>query len=968
MTADVIIPRKLIEVSLPLNAINSEAALRKRKAPAGYPTSIHKWWAQRPIAATRAVIFAQMVNDPSWRWDLEHPGESAPSHLRATWARSRRRLFQILEKLVRWENSLDSSLLQSEIAEIRKSWRETCEANQSHPNAHELFNPDRLPVLHDPFAGGGSIPLEAQRLGFEVSAADLNPVAVLINKAMVEIPGRFSGNAPINAAAKTGELMEPRWHGAAGLVNDLLYYGGQLREEAERRIGHLFPKFEITDEVISRDPRFKALRGQRLTVVAWIWTRTIKSPDPAYRTVDVPLASTFVLSNQPGREAYVEPVVDDKGYRFTVRFGKPGSDAKQGTKLRRGASFRCLMSKAAIEPKHIYSEAKKGRMGARLMAIVVESPMGRTYVAPTNEQELAAANAVPAWKPDLAMPDNPRWFSPPLYGLPSFGDLFTPRQLVCLNTLTELIEEFQGRINKDAIAAGLAMDSPGLNDGGSGALAYAEALSVYLAFVMSRVLHYGSTACTWLPKDNAIARTFTKQAIQMTWDFAEGNLFGKSSTEWSQCCKVIAQAIEFLPSNSTATVSQEDAATDVRLLRHAIISTDPPYYDNVGYADLSDFFYVWLRRCMRKIYPGLFATVAVPKSQELVAIPYRHGGKTAAEDFFLDGMTKAMTHIAQCSHPGAPVTIYYAFKQSETDTDSGTSSTGWETFLGAVTQAGFAITGTWPLRTEGDNRQVGLGTNALASSVLLVCRRRPSTARAVGRREFTTELRQTLPRALEEMTVGDDENRSPVAPVDLSQAIIGPGMAVFSKYAAVQEADGSPMTVTTALRLINRYLADDDFDADTQFCIAWFEEHGWDAGPFGSADILARAKGTSVDGVRDAGVVHSSGGSVRLTKWADYPSDWDPSSDTRQPVWEVLHHLIRTYRTGGETAAALLLALVQRGAGQARQLAYRLYTLCERAGWTEDARAYNELITGWDAIEAAATAASADEQQTLFNG
>jgi putative DNA methylase len=367
--------------------------------------------------------------------------------------------------------------------------------------------------------------------------------------------------------------------------------------------------------------------------------------------------------------------------------------------------------------------------------------------------------------------------------------------------------------------------------------------------------------------------------------------------------------------------------------------------------------------------PGLFSTMAVPKAEELVATAHRHGGREKAEDFFLNGMTKAMTSISAQAHPEGPLTIYYAFKQSDTDTDSGTSSTGWETFLDAVLRSGLQLSGTWPMRTERESRSIGIGTNSLASCIVLVCRKRPADAPSISRREFIRELNGVLPEALDEMTKGSGDERSPVAPVDLSQAIIGPGMAVFSKYAAVLEADGSPMSVRTALQLINRFLAEDDFDADTQFCLHWFEQHGWTEGVFGTADTLARGKGTSVDGIKEAGVIQSGGGKVRLLKWAEYPTDWDPRTDTRTPVWEALHHLIRALKQRGESASGALLAALGGKAEAVRQLAYRLYTLCERQGRAEDARAYNELITSWTGIETAANKApkQPDSQGRLFD-
>lgn len=807
--------------------------------------------------------------------------------------------------------------------------------------------------MHDPFSGSGAIPLEAQRLGLEPHASDLNPVAVLINKATIEIPQRFSGCAPVGPIVRNRRLLDLEWTGAMGLAEDVRRYGDWMREEAEKRFGHLYPQVEVTKAMVKERPDLEKYQGQKLTIIASLWARTVKSPAPAFAHVDVPLASTFVLSSKEGKQSYVEAVTKKDSYRFIVKTGKPPKGAEEGTKLGRGANFRCVVSSSTIEPEYIYREANAGRMGTRLMAVVAEGTKSRVYLSPTDGLEQIAREAKPSWSPELAMPENPRWFSPPLYGLKTYGDLFTARQLVSLTTLSELVREVRGRVLKDARAAGMSDDERSLESGGAGAAAYADAIATYLAFALDRHIDYGSTLATWRHKDSAMRASLSMQAIPMTWDFAEASPLASSSAGWTDAVEVVARTFEFLVGTESPGFAQMRNATESLTVRAShIISTDPPYYDNVGYADLSDFFYVWLRRSLRDVWPSLLATVAVPKSEELIASPYRHGSKDAAESFFLSGMTDAMRKLARHSHPCVPLTIYYAFKQSETNA-SGTTSSGWETFLGAVLGAGLSVTGTWPMKTEGDNRRIGVGTNALASSIILVCRPRSENAPSISRREFIRELNRVLPIALDEMTKGVGEDQSPVAPVDLSQAIIGPGMAVFSKYSAVLEADGNPMSVKSALQLINRFLAESDFDEDTQFCLAWFEQNRWEAGPYGDADVLARAKATSVSGVVDAGVVMSKGGKVRLLKPAEYPAEWDPKTDKRLPVWEALHQLIFNFKTHGESGAARVLAAVADRAEPIRQLAYRLYTLCERQRLSEDARGYNELITSWVAIETA---------------
>lgn len=953
-------PKKLIEVALPLDKINVAAA-REKSIRHGHPSTLHLWWARRPLAAARAVIFAQMVNDPGYQ-----TGDGFKYGMNKEKAAIERdRLFKIIEDLVLWENTNNETVLAKARKEIWRSWRETCELNKNHPQAAELFNPDKLPAFHDPFAGGGALPLEAQRLGLEAYASDLNPVAVTINKAMIEIPPKFSGRAPVGPRLKgdSQSSLHEGWTGAKGLAEDVRRYGAWMRDEAQKRIGHLYPKIEVTAAMAAERPDLKPLIGHKLTVIAWLWARTMKSPNPAFSHAEVPLVSTFMLSSKAGKETYVEPVVTGDSYKFTVKIGVPPESAKGGTKLARGANFRCLLSDSPIEPSYIKSEGRAGKMGARLMAIVAEGERGRVYLPPTIEHEAIARSAQPSWRPETPLPDDPRNFWTIPYGLTKFGDLFTTRQLVALTAFSDLVDEAIAKARQDALTAGISDDGKGLDDGGDGATAYAQAVGIYLALATDKTSDYNSALVVWSPTRDQAKTTFARQSLPMVWDFAEVNSFAQAAGD---ICVSIEGICRSMPTavRTPGVAFQEDAQRQ-HVSSGKVVSTDPPYYDNIGYADLSDFFYVWLRKSLKPILPGLYATLAVPKAEELVATPYRHGSKDKAEAFFLDGMTQAMHKLAEQAHPAFPVTIYYAFKQAETKGEAGTSSTGWETFLNAVLKAGFAITGTWPMRTERDARSIGIGTNALASSIVLVCRKRPADAPTVSRREFLREINAVLPEALDEMTQGGVN--SPVQPVDLSQAIIGPGMGIFSQYAAVLEADGTPMRVKTALQLINRFLAEDDFEHDTQFCLLWFEKQGWAVGQYGEADVLARAKGTSVAGLVEAGVAESGGGDLRLLKWSELPRDWSPETDTRIPIWEALHHLIRALNQGGEADAGLLLARMAEKAEPIRALAYRLHTLCERKGWSEDARAYNELVAAWTGIETAASDTGHGKQKSLFD-
>lgn len=931
--------KKLIEVALPLEAINKAAAYEKMPGIGPHPRGLHLWWARRPLAAARAVIFAQMVDDPSG-----HP-ERFPTE--AAQERERQRLFRLIEELVKWENTTNETVLQQARDEIWQSWRLTCAENRDHPRAAELFDPNKLPAFHDPFAGGGSLPLEAQRLGLESYASDLNPVAVLINKAMIEIPPKFAGRAPVNPESRRKLGASGSWRGAQGLAEDVRYYGKWMRDEAEKRIGHLYPKIEITAEMAKERPDLKKYVGRKLTVIAWLWARTVKSPNPAFSHVDVPLASTFMLSTKAGKEAYVEPVIDGDGYRFTVKVGKPKNAevAKGGTKLAR-ANFACLMSGAPMSGDYIKTEGKAGRMGARLMAIVAEGERSRIYLSPTLDMEAVAREAKPEWKPEGDIPTRMTGGNCTPYGLNTWGDLFTPRQLVALTTFSDLVQEARERVKRDALASGMPDDDKSLRDGGTGAMAYADAVGVYLAFALDRCADFSNSCTRWVSGNQKVMNLFGKQAIAMTWDFPEAAILHQTVGGFVPAAEFIADCIIKLPQYGYGESSQKDAIVQI-VSADKLVSTDPPYYDNIGYADLSDFFYIWLRRALKLVFPNLFATLAVPKAEELVATPYRHGSREKAEAFFLNGMTQAMRRLAAQAHPAFPVTIYYAFKQSESESDGGTASTGWETFLGAVNHAGFAVSGTWPLRSEQEYRMIGMGSNALASSIVLVCRHRPHDASITTRRDFLKVLKRELPAALKTLQHGN------IAPVDMAQATIGPGMAIFTRYAQVLESDDRPMTVRTALQLINQALDDylseqeGEYDPDTRFAITWFETHGMDEGPYGVAETLATARGVAVSGVQEAGILIAKGGKVRLLRREELPADWNPATDARPTVWEAAQHLIRTMQTQGEVAAGALLPQLGTLADTARDLAYRLYGICERKKWAEEALAYNALVIAW---------------------
>ena len=929
-------PKKLIEVALPLDEINAEAA-REKSIRHGPPSTLHLWWARRPLAAARAVIFAQMVNDPGGQrgWSKGLTKEQAGA--------KREYLFNIIRDLVKWENSNNEDVLRRAREAIWESWRETCAMNKGQPG----FDPEKLPAFHDPFAGGGALPLEAQRLGLESYASDLNPVAVMINKAMIEIPPKFAGRKPVgpvvfNAETQSRrELFEEEWPGATGLAEDVRRYGYWMREEAKKRIGHLYPQVEVTKEMAKNRPDLKQYVGKKLTVIAWLWARTVKSPNPAFSDVDVPLVSSFILSSKKGKEAYVEPIVEGDKWHFEVRVGTPPKGAEKGTKGEgRTANFNCLLSNAVIEGDYIKSEGQKGRLGQRLMAIVCAGVRSRIYLPAINEHTTIAQSAKPTWRPEGAVPRHLTGGTCVPYGLDRWFKLFTDRQLVALNTFSDLVQEARKKVIADC-----------------GDEEYANAIAVYLAFAVDRGADAWSTIASWTPPRETLRTTFGRQAIPMMWDFAEANPLSDQTGSFLGCFEWITDVIHYFPNAGKGICLQADAQTQF-VTDGKVVSTDPPYYDNIAYADLSDFFYVWMRHGLQRLYPEVFATMTVPKAEELVATPYRHGDKDTAEKFFLDGMTEVMRNLVRQSHSAFPVSIYYAFKQGET-TDVGTCNTGWETFLEAVIRAGFAITGTWPMRTERQGRTIGIGTNALASSIVLVCRKRAEDAETVSRTQFNRELRNVMFDALEEMTNAEG-TQSTIAAVDLAQAAIGPGMEVYSKYAAVLKSDGSKLSVHEAMieinREIERYLHPDgqSYDPSTNFFVTWFEQHGYGEGAYGEADVLARAKGTSVDYVVASEVAESKGGRMRILHYSEYPDDkgYDPREDGNLPLWEACHRVIRELEKRNRRAAAELLSKMPNMASDIRQLAYYLFTYCEKHGDAANARAYNALITSWSDIMA----------------
>lgn len=943
-----ILRKKLIEVSIPLETINKFAVIEKNNPfLKGHPRTLHQWWARRPHGAARALIFAQMVDDPSSHPEL-FPTKEAQDLERI-------RLFKIIEELSVWENSSKKSLFDRAYREIQRSWELTCKENEGSLEKSRLFDNKFLPNFYDPFCGGGSLPLEAQRLGLKSFASDLNPIPVLINKALIEIPPKFKNQDSVNPESQNQKKqMDKSWQGAQGLADDIRYYGKWINQKAKEAIGSLYPEVEITDEMIEGQPDLKYLLGKKINVIAWLWARTVKSSNPAFSNIEVPLASTFVLSEKKGNETYVVPIINSKGYKFSVQ-SKNLDDfkkAKSGTKIGRGANFICVMSNSPMESSYVRNEFQNNKSKVKMIALVAEGEKtGRIFLTPTVEIEKIALTIEPDWLPEQEMNQNSsNLVSGRGYGVSHWHQIFTPRQIVTLTTFANLIEKLKNQIRLDAINAGHKDDQIGLEHNGRGALAYAESICLVVALSIDKLADYSNTVCSWNQKNQNITHLFSKQAIPMAWDYVE-NAALNSGFSIENITESIAKSFESLPANIEGKAFQQDCSLIEPSERMAVISTDPPYYDNIAYADLSDFFYIWLRKSLKPIFPNLFSTLAVPKMEELTAMSYRHGGQREAEEFFLTGMTKALTKISECSHPAFPVTIYYAFKQSEHNEKNGVSNTGWVTFLNAIIKSGFLISGTWPIRTERIERSVGIGNNALASSIVLVCRKRSQDNLVISRREFISELKTELTKDLIYLQQGN------IAPVDLAQAALGPGMAIFTRYTKIIDASGEPILTKDAIVLINQVLdetfaeAESNFDSDTRWAITWFDQFAFDDGEFGIAEQLSKSKNTSVSGLEQAGILAQGNGKVRLLKFDELLEDWDPDTDKRLTIWETLHYLIRLIEASGEAGAAKLYTQLGDKAEGARELAYRLYAICEKRKRAAEAQFYNSIVQSWPEIQ-----------------
>jgi len=945
---------KLIEVALPLPEINDASAYDKMPGIGPHPKGIHHWWARLPLPTARAILFASVVDDPSAHPE-KFPTEEAQNA-------ERERLFEIIRRMMQKQLHRHPEVY----AEARAEMLKHCEG--------------RLPTFLDPFAGGGSIPLEAARLGFEAHAGDLNPVAVLLNKCNLELVPSWANRPPVNPEDRKKIGGTDPWRGATGLAADVRYYGRVILEKAREKIGHLYPPVKVTEEMAKDRPDLKPYVGKELPVIAWIWARTVASPNPAARGAHVPLLSTFWLSSKKGSEAWLEPIVDRTTgtWRFAVRTGPPEDRevVKAGTKSGTGG-FRCLVSDSPIPFDYIRAEGEQGRLGCVMVAAVAQLPRGRTYLARTDEQAKAAEAASPSNFPDSDLPPEALGFRIQNYGIRKHWQMFTSRQLTAMLTLSDLAKAIREDVRRDAGAAGFSDEE---------AEAYAATVVTFFALALNRCADFNCAFSTWKPSGQQQMHLFGRQAIPMVWDFAEANLLGDRAICWQNAVDITADALETIIADVVPAghARQIDAASSWDGLKEVLVSTDPPYYDNIGYAALSDFFYVWLRRTVGDLYPDLFQTILVPKEPELVAAPERFGGEQQkAKEHFESGFRKAFAALREKMDARFPLTVYYAFKQEDEESggDEGEAAagggasvdrtTGWETMLEALIGTGFQITATWPVRASQAWRMRAMGSNALASYIVLACRPLPEDAPQTDRRSFVAELKRELPAALRRLRQGN------IAPVDFAQAAIGPGMAIYSRYCRILESSGKPMTVRTALALINQTLTEvlseqeDEFDAETRWAIAWFEQYGFEEGDFGEAELLSKAKVTSVAGLQQAGLVYSRGGKVRLLRPEELPKEWDPAADKRLTVWEMTHHLLRVYyyEKAGDLATAELLRKLGSQGELARDLAYRLFSLSEKKNRSQEAQAYNALVLGWPEISYLARSSGQSEitQTRMFD-
>ncbi len=913
--------KKLIEVSLPLEAINRESA-KDASLTHGHPSTLHRYWARRPLATCRAIIFASLVDDPGSCED-EFPTESDQGA-------ERNRLHGLLRQLVVWKNSNDENILAAARYEIARSIaRHRGETAPATSDAVLRYLSEHCPAVYDPFCGGGSIPLEAQRLGLRARGSDLNPLPVLITKAMVELPHPFRDLPPVNLNVQPSSriVKEGRWRGTAGLANDVRYYGAWVREEAHKRIGHLYPDVQLRD-------------GKKATVAAWLWARTVPCINPACG-LQMPLLKTFQLCRKKGNEHWVKPVVDRESNQISWQVQRHTEGVpKRGTVNRTGA--HCVACGSAVKLDYVREQASAGKMGETLTAVVAEGKT-KLFISPTDSDIQAAFKATASWRPRGKLPHHAANLRVQGYGITDWHQLFTERQLTALTTFSNLLSEARNRVIQD----GAGTD-------------YADALCTYLALAVGRAADGHSSFTFWYNTNERVVGVFASQFIPMRWNFPEANPFSDARQNWMSQVKLVAKAVENLP--ALANISEAYQA-DATTTRHAddgpVIVTDPPYYDNIGYADLSDFFYVWLRPVLRDTYPALFSGIVTPKDEEMIV------NKNRFEDShtrFEALMAKALLRIRRNCTDEFPSSIFYAYKQQEEARD-GKTSTGWETMLTAVVEAGFQIVGTWPMRTE-QLKALKSRKNALASSIVLVCRPRPEDAPFITLRNFQAELKKAMPPALRRLT-----RTAKISPVDLAQAAIGPGMEVYSRYSKVMRISGEIVPIREALKYINDEITayheeeSGTLDKTTQFCLTWFKQHGYQEGDFGTAQLLATATGVDVASLHGK-VLTAERGRVKLFRREDY---YERELSDEVSAWEgcqqMAFHLSDVAVGGGIQACAAVLRAMGAQEDSAERLARVLYSYYEALDDSASALVYNNLVQQWPVIW---DASRSPRQQSVF--
>ncbi len=873
---------KLVEVALPLEAI-SAACRRDKDKKTGTIRNVHKWFAPMPTPAWRALLFAALVDDPG----------DGPE---------RAELLRMVERLVPPDgNPPDADTLAEANAILMK-------ATGGDP-----------PTVFDPFCGGGSTLVEAQRLGLPAAGSDLNPVPVLITRVLTELIPQVAGRPPLVAdPARLG--MKVTGGPLDGFLADCRHYAERVREKVWAEIGHLYP-----------EPPGGG------TVIAWLWARTVTCPNPACRAI-APLVSSFWLSKKKGALTWIEPtgLGPGKPVRFEVNAGTAGPPVQRTVKRTGGT---CLVCNQPIGFPYVRTEGKANRLGVQLLALVIDSLVGRRF-DPPSATDLRTDVARPSGAPEVLLSPNPRDLKTPNYGYNTVADLFTNRQLVALGAFADAVSEMPALVEQD---------------GGDPKLAVAVA--TVLGLCVSKMAMNHSTQGRFEPVTNSsnggIHPAFSRQALPMVWDFAELNPFSGSAGDWIAQFNSLARGLRTLPTAAPPARSfQSDARTAaVNLVLPMIVATDPPYFAQIGYADLSDYFYVWLRRTLSPVHPDLFATVATPKADELIADPYRHGGSISeATKYFVEGFTNTFRSLASAASPTLPMLVVYAHRQEESDADGVASSTAWDAMLSAIIAAGLRIVGTWPIHATTTNRQIGQGTNSLASYMVLVCRPQEARAKPTDRQGFVAALHAELPRAIRKLQEGD------ISTVDLGPAAIGPGMAVFSRFSRVIEPSGGSMTVGAALSLISQVSAEvldefvGDLDKETRWAMTWFKDHGFEPGTFDDAEKLFKRTDTSLEALTRAGIATGAKGKVVLTLRDRLPDHWDPDTDRHLTVWEVTQHLVkRLTSAGGEQAAADLLRKCRRWGDAARDLAQWLAAASLNSRPAE-ALDLDALVTSWSEL------------------